>query len=373
MALRCHVWVVFCNRSCLLAASKVILRVGTHSLVRLLRFFLCAMDIVGQDIESRATKQEGRAVPSQPKRPKVEQLSDDEEEEEDGEAPLIAALPQEDRLENDPEAQVRKNAVHVYGLDFLKTHHMEEIFVQFGHKCVEWINASSANIIFKNADGAKKALESLSFPKTEDEPWRRTPDILVSEGVPPIFLQLRLATVKDVKPSKKSVPKAMSPMHYAQVFYKNQQEAMRQGYRPGRPKAKPKPKAGIKRLQVTEEEQQKRQKRADRFGDEEVTVVQTDGKDGKNGENEKDGQNGNDGKEDGKEGDGKEGDGKEGDGKEGDGENVSAPNSAPVPAPNVSRTPPKVVGVPAPKIRPEPDTTSAEPSAEAEPAEQAEK
>ena len=314
------------------------------------------MDIVGQDIESRATKQEGRAVPSQPKRPKVEQLSD-EEEEEDGEAPLIAALPQEDRLENDPEAQVRKNAVHVYGLDFLKTHHMEEIFVQFGHKCVEWINASSANIIFKNADGAKKALESLSFPKTEDEPWRRTPDILVSEGVPPIYLQMRLATVKDVKPSKKSVPKAMSPMHYAQVFYKNQQEAMRQGDRP-RPKAKPKPKAGIKRLQVTEEEQQKRQKRADRFGDEEVTVIQTDGKDHGEKENGQNGQNGNDGKGDGKE----------------DGEKVSAPDSAltpePVPPvpPDVSRTPRKVVGVPAPKIRPEPqpqpDTASAEPTAD---------
>ncbi|CAK9024169.1 unnamed protein product, partial [Durusdinium trenchii] len=204
----------------------------------------------------------------------VEVVSEDEDEDDDDEVPpLAAAQPAEDRSEVEEGAEVRKNAVHVYGLDFLKTHHMEEIFVQFGHKYVEWINASSANIIFKNAEGAKKALEALSFPKTEDEPWRRTPDILVSEGVPPIFLQMRLATVNDVKKAKKAVPKAMSPMHYAQVFYKNQQQAIREGRPRPRGKPKAKPKAGIKRLIVTEEEQQKRQRRADRF-EGEVTVVQ---------------------------------------------------------------------------------------------------
>eukprot|EP00913_Durusdinium_trenchii_P004496 g4175.t1 len=232
----------------------------------------CLQEIVGQDIGAPAL-QSGRAIPSQPKRPKVEVVSEDEDEDDDDEVPpLAAAQPAEDRSEVEEGAEVRKNAVHVYGLDFLKTHHMEEIFVQFGHKYVEWINASSANIIFKNAEGAKKALEALSFPKTEDEPWRRTPDILVSEGVPPIFLQMRLATVNDVKKAKKAVPKAMSPMHYAQVFYKNQQQAIREGTLTGMdPKAKPK--AGIKRLIVTEEEQQKRQRRADRF-EGEVTVVQ---------------------------------------------------------------------------------------------------
>ncbi|CAJ1409169.1 unnamed protein product [Effrenium voratum] len=240
-------------------------------------------DIVGREIGSAVPlKQQGRAVPSAPKRPKVEQVSSEEEEEEEEDAeevpPLARAQPSEPRLEVEPGANVRENAVHVYGLDFLKTSHMEEIFSQFGHKYVEWINESSANIIFKNAEGAKKALEALSFPKTEDEPWRRTPDILVGEGVPPIFLQMRLATVKDHKQAKRSVPKAMSPMHYAQVFYKNQAQGARGRPRPNSAKAKPK--AGTKRLQVTPEESQKRQKRGERFGDDEEVIVVGEAKKG---------------------------------------------------------------------------------------------
>ena len=278
-------------------------------------------DIVGQDIDSEPVKHVGKAIPSHPKRPKVELLSDDEDDED--EPPLASAQPAEERHEVDPEAQVRKNAVHVYGLDFLKTHHMEEIFVQFGHKYVEWINASSANIIFKNAEGAKKALEALSFPKTEDEPWRRTPDILVSEGVPPIFLQMRLATVNDVKKSKKSVPKAMSPMHYAQVFYKNQQQAMRQGRtgRPPRSNPKAKPKAGTKRLLVTEEEQQKRQKRSDRFGEKSSDAPNEAAEAPADAASAADA-------------------------------SAGADTATSTPKVAVSRAPPKVIGVPAPKIRP---------------------
>lgn len=65
-----------------------------------------------------------------------------------------------------------------------------------------------------------EALEALSFPKTEDEPWRRTPDILISEDVPPIFLQMRLATVHDVKKAKRSVPKAekRKNLHWCKPF-----------------------------------------------------------------------------------------------------------------------------------------------------------
>lgn len=109
------------------------------------------------------------------------------------------------------DVKVRSNAIHVYGLDFLQTGHMDEIFSQFKHKWIEWINDSSANIVFGDAPLAKRALESLSFPKAGDEPWRRTPDILVSEDVPPIYLQMRYATLSDVKPSKKAVPKAAAP------------------------------------------------------------------------------------------------------------------------------------------------------------------
>ncbi|CAE7857223.1 HERC2, partial [Symbiodinium sp. KB8] len=183
-----------------------------------------SVDIVGQDIEIAVPRSRGRTIPSASKRPKVEHVSDDEVEDDDESedeeevTALAAAQPAEPRNEVEKETkEFRTNAVHVYGLDFLKTNHMEEIFSQFGYKYVEWLNASSANIVFKNAEGAKKALEALSFPKTEDEPWRRTPDILVSEDVPPIFLQMRLATADDVKKAKRSVPKAMTPMHYAEA------------------------------------------------------------------------------------------------------------------------------------------------------------
>jgi hypothetical protein len=83
---------------------------------------------------------------------------------------------------------------------------MNEIFSQFQHRFIEWINDSSANIVFRSKESAKKALESLSYPKARDPPWRRTPDILVNDDCPPIFLQMRLATAADVKKGKKSAP-----------------------------------------------------------------------------------------------------------------------------------------------------------------------
>ncbi|CAK0892681.1 unnamed protein product [Prorocentrum cordatum] len=94
--------------------------------------------------------------------PDVEE--DEDEDEEDEVAP--EAQPSFPRNEVDKAvSNVRLRAVHVYGLDFLKTGHMDEIFSQFKHKWIEWINDSSANIVFGDEAGAKKALESLSFPK----------------------------------------------------------------------------------------------------------------------------------------------------------------------------------------------------------------
>ncbi|CAE8589130.1 unnamed protein product [Polarella glacialis] len=139
-----------------------------------------------------------------------------------------------------------------------------------------------------------EALESLSFPKPDDEPWRRTPDILVSEDVSPIFLQLRLATAKDTKKLRKAVPKAMPAAYYSQSQNQNQGVARGAGRRrlyaddpggssaPGavakaQSKAKAKASNGIalqKRPKVfTEEEIRKRQRRTDRFGPVEVQRV----------------------------------------------------------------------------------------------------
>merc|ERR1712039_45494 len=116
--------------------------------------------------------------------------------------------------------------------------------------------------------------ESLSFPKAGDDPWRRTPDILVSEDVPPIFLQMRVATSTDVKPSRRGVPNTNPVQHFPPPpRKKNEFNSVRKrlhsddmskedaleiltGESPAGKRAKVVP---------TEEEKKKRDKRAERF------------------------------------------------------------------------------------------------------------
>lgn len=213
-----------------------------------------------------------RADPPPVEKVEVKEVDEIFEDDEDGDL-LPEAQPSFPRSEVDKDkATFRQNAVHVYGLDFLKTGHMDEIFSQFSHKFVEWINDSSANIIFADAGSAKKALESLSFKKVGDDPWRRTPDILVSEDVPPIFLQMRLAASTDVKPSKRGVPKAEAPPQYPKARSGDRRDAARQrqmysdgpagAERQGRRAAAKRP-GGV---EISEEELLKRRKRALRFG-----------------------------------------------------------------------------------------------------------
>jgi len=149
----------------------------------------------------------------------------------------------------------RQDAVHVYGLDFLETNHMIEIFSQFNHKYIEWVNKSSANVVFRDAVNAKKALESLSYPKDGDEPWRRTPDILVSEGLPAVFLQMRFALPSDVKPPKRSVS-AVTPTRSVSST----------ATWPGSEDARNEKRKWGTEVEVPEEELVKRRKRAERFG-----------------------------------------------------------------------------------------------------------
>lgn len=229
---------------------------------------------VAQDT-APAREQKMKPAPVPPADQKVEGKEmldddDDDSEEDEDDDMLPEAKPSFPRNEVTPggAAIFRQNAVHVYGLDFLRTGHMDEIFSQFSHKFVEWINDSSANIVFVDATSAKKALESLSFPKSGDPPWRRTPDILVSEDVPPIFLQMRLATRTDVKASKRSIPPPVLVRNPAPVRRQAADSAPRlRLYADGplgdeveRPPAKRKP-------APTAEELMKRRKRAERFGE----------------------------------------------------------------------------------------------------------
>lgn len=192
----------------------------------------------------------------------------DDDYEDDQEDVLPEAQPSHSRNEVDMKvAKFRQSVLHVYGLDFLKTGHMDEIFNQFNHKFIEWINDSSANIIFSKDSDAKRALDALSFAKAGDEPWRRTPDILVSETMPPIFLQMRLACSIDVKRPKKAMPSIPVNTRSNTAGDRRRRGMQRKTSTEGAGL----PQSGLStkrpKLPLTEEEQERRTKRATRFGD----------------------------------------------------------------------------------------------------------
>lgn len=200
----------------------------------------------------------------------AEEEADDAGNEDDAMAP--EAEPTHPRNEV-PEGttKFRDDAVHVYGLDFLKTGHMQEIFGQFNHRFVEWINDSSANVVFKDAASARKALESLSYPKAGDDPWRRTPDILVRDDLPAVYLQMRLAAVSDAKSRKKGVPSMRPGKFVEESQQRNPQFTVSSLYdEPKKAKFSLNPdKTKAKRVakELPSEETAKRAKRADRFVD----------------------------------------------------------------------------------------------------------
>jgi len=202
-------------------------------------------------VKGKAEAQDADGVEYETRRRKggVQPKREDQSGEEDADDFLPEAKPAHPRNEVDPKATQRQNAVYIYGLDFLKTSHLDEIFSQFDHKFIEWLNDSAANIIFAQPINSKKAMDALSVPKVGDEPWRRTPDILVSEGMPPIFLQMRLATTADVKPSKKAMPKISG-------YVNDRRRAGSDRVVTTRPKPA-----------VTDEEAARRRKRATRFAD----------------------------------------------------------------------------------------------------------
>ncbi|KAL4426356.1 hypothetical protein ABPG77_004650 [Micractinium sp. CCAP 211/92] len=118
----------------------------------------------------------------------------------------------------DPSAAVprRPEAVHIYGVDLLSTGDILKYFADYGPKFVEWINDSSANVLFADAPTAKRAVAGLGKPLPPDEApeqlgidptdpsaiqflWHKGEDF-VKAGTP-IPLIFRIATVEDVKPA----------------------------------------------------------------------------------------------------------------------------------------------------------------------------
>lgn len=218
---------------------------------------------VVQQAKKDLTKPEQAAPKKQHRHSPQVNIDDDDGSDVGGDELLPEARPAYTRSEADAKAKFRENAVHVYGLDFLQTEHMNEIFSQFEHKYIEWINDSSANIIFKNAESARQALESLSYAKAGDAPWRRTPDILVNDDAPPVFLQMRLATLHDHKSSKKSVPKLL-PL--APTWKGSGRVGRRRQGAIGGTGGAATMEGVTRKGPVSQEEVARRQKRAERFG-----------------------------------------------------------------------------------------------------------
>ena len=121
----------------------------------------------------------------------------------------------EERKDAPAEVERRRNAVHIYGVDMLSTKDLLMYFADYGPKYVEWLNDSSANVVFGDEGTAKRAIAGLGVPmSTEDLPegavndasaieflWHKGNDFhKAGSDIPLVF---RIATVLDVKPNEK--------------------------------------------------------------------------------------------------------------------------------------------------------------------------
>jgi len=68
----------------------------------------------------------------------------------------------EDRTEVAEGVPLRMEAVHTYGTDRMSTQDLLSFFREYGPTHVEWINDSSANVVFADIYTARRALENLS-------------------------------------------------------------------------------------------------------------------------------------------------------------------------------------------------------------------
>ena len=122
----------------------------------------------------------------------------------------------ETRKEAPPEVPRRPEAVHIYGVDLMSTSDVLKYFKDYGPTYVEWLNDSSANVLFKDGPTAKRAIAGLGKPlPPEDLPegvdgadpaniqylWHKGEDFMKAGSALPLVF--RMATILDVKPSER--------------------------------------------------------------------------------------------------------------------------------------------------------------------------
>lgn len=122
----------------------------------------------------------------------------------------------EDRKEAPVEAERRLDVVHIYGVDLLSTKDILSYFGDYGPKYIEWINDSSANVVFNDSATASRAMAGMGVPMASDDlpagasldnpqamqyVWHKGKDFVkASSDIPLVF---RIATVMDVKPAER--------------------------------------------------------------------------------------------------------------------------------------------------------------------------
>lgn len=129
---------------------------------------------------------------------------------------IVGAAPKgafwEKRRDTAEDEVPRPEAVHIFGVDKLSTEDLLRFWVAEGvpvPTCVEWVNDSSANVVFASAEDAAAAVPARTVPLTPGQEavdpvaWRTLPLHLAAAGKG-LQLLFRLATYKDIKPPKRA-------------------------------------------------------------------------------------------------------------------------------------------------------------------------
>lgn len=133
-----------------------------------------------------------------------------------------------------PLAPLRPEVLHCYGVDFLSTKEVLDLFGKFDPKSVEWLDDSSCNLVFDDEDCLAKIFDGLGSGKEqapEQEPWQLTKPLAVGaqkqrkpqasnrplRAPRQVVLELRPATEADRKEARHSG-------HTDSVYYEHVKE-----------------------------------------------------------------------------------------------------------------------------------------------------
>lgn len=168
-------------------------------------------------------------------------------EEEAAERPVIAGRLLEQRRDVAIGEAGREEALHLFGIDMLKTGHIMRYFQEYGPSWVEWLNDSSCNVVFEDGFSMGRALKGVA--REEEAPmdlirdgdmdganagavgvgelddafrWKRGRGVKKDGATVPVWV--RQATVQDVRPAKPN-----PDSRWSRTVTRKQQEEGRRG------------------------------------------------------------------------------------------------------------------------------------------------